>query len=144
MSTGIFTEFSRGDSLCTVKKSKNFKQAHFLRDIKGGMQDDSVLGAGLGFQNPILDESSFPEEQKANEQIPTLKDSKMSGKATAATVDETMKGAAEEDADVQIEKMVAEELGFSLVVEALIKAGKPIVGHNAIYDLAFIYHQFYD
>lgn len=39
--------------------------------------------------------------------------------------------------------MVAEELGFSQVVEALIQAGKPVIGHNAIYDLAFIYHQFY-
>lgn len=25
ISTGIFTEFSRADSLCTIKKSKNFK-----------------------------------------------------------------------------------------------------------------------
>ena len=69
ISTGIFTEFSRADSLCTVKKSKNFKQAHFLRDIKSNAAaDDSVLGTSLGFQNPILDESSFgPEERKAKE-----------------------------------------------------------------------------
>ena len=64
MATGIFTEFSRADPICSVKKTKNFKQAHFLRDIKGGGLglDDSILGTGLGFQGAVGDEL---EEHKA-------------------------------------------------------------------------------
>ena len=141
MSTGIFTEFGRGDSSCTVKKSKNFKQANFLRDIKAARNgDDSILGANLGFQ-PSAFEDEEMEERKVNE---PHKDSKLGGKATVETVDEAMKNSVEDDTDGQIEKMVSEELGFSQVIEALIKARKPIIGHNAIYDLAFIYHQFYN
>jgi poly(A)-specific ribonuclease len=33
-------------------------------------------------------------------------------------------------------------MGFSLVVEALIKAQKPIIGHNMIYDIIYLYNQF--
>ena len=35
-------------------------------------------------------------------------------------------------------------MGFSLVVEELIKARKPLVGHNMIYDVAYLYNQFVD
>lgn len=35
-------------------------------------------------------------------------------------------------------------MGFSLVVEELIKAKKPIIGHNMIYDIAYLYNQFID
>lgn len=35
-------------------------------------------------------------------------------------------------------------MGFSLVVEELIKAKKPIVGHNMIYDVLYLYNQFID
>jgi hypothetical protein len=34
------------------------------------------------------------------------------------------------------------EMGFSLVIEEMIKAKKPLVGHNFIYDVAFLYDQF--
>jgi hypothetical protein len=34
------------------------------------------------------------------------------------------------------------EMGFSLVVEELMQAKKPIVGHNMIYDIAYLYNQF--
>jgi poly(A)-specific ribonuclease len=36
------------------------------------------------------------------------------------------------------------EMGFSLVVKALINAKKPIVGHNMIYDIIYLYNQFID
>jgi poly(A)-specific ribonuclease len=35
-------------------------------------------------------------------------------------------------------------MGFSLVVEELIKAKKPIIGHNMIYDVIYLYNQFID
>lgn len=35
-------------------------------------------------------------------------------------------------------------MGFSLVVKILIEAKKPIVGHNMIYDIFYLYNQFID
>lgn len=35
------------------------------------------------------------------------------------------------------------ELGFSSVIECIAKSGKPLVGHNMKFDLAYIFHQFY-
>jgi poly(A)-specific ribonuclease len=32
-------------------------------------------------------------------------------------------------------------MGFSFVVEALIKAQKPLIGHNMIYDIIYLYNQ---
>ena len=36
------------------------------------------------------------------------------------------------------------EMGFALVVEELIKAKKPLIGHNMIYDIIYLYNQFVD
>lgn len=35
-------------------------------------------------------------------------------------------------------------MGFSLVVEMMINAKKPIIGHNMIYDIIYLYNQFID
>jgi hypothetical protein len=35
-------------------------------------------------------------------------------------------------------------MGFSLVVEELINAKKPVIGHNMIYDVLYLYNQFID
>ena len=34
------------------------------------------------------------------------------------------------------------EMGFSLVIDEMIKAQKPLIGHNFIYDVGFLYDQF--
>ena len=39
-------------------------------------------------------------------------------------------------------KLVNEEMGISVIVSALMNSKKPIIGHNFIYDLGFLYHQF--
>jgi hypothetical protein len=31
-------------------------------------------------------------------------------------------------------------MGFSLVVEAIIKAKKPLIGHNAMYDWLYLFN----
>jgi len=36
------------------------------------------------------------------------------------------------------------EMGFALVVEELIASKKPIIGHNMIYDIIYLYNQFVD
>lgn len=42
--------------------------------------------------------------------------------------------------------MIMKEMGFSLVIEMIIKANKqneiPLVGHNMIYDVVYLYDQF--
>jgi DNA polymerase III epsilon subunit-like protein len=35
-------------------------------------------------------------------------------------------------------------MGISLLIKELIESRKPIVGHNFIYDIGFLYHQFID
>lgn len=44
----------------------------------------------------------------------------------------------------EFERLFNYEMGFSLVVEELIKAKKPIIGHNMIYDIVYLYNQFID
>ncbi len=41
-----------------------------------------------------------------------------------------------------VREQVNRELGFSLVMEMLMEAKKPMVGHNMIYDMLFFYSQF--
>lgn len=40
------------------------------------------------------------------------------------------------------EAMFVKEMGFSLIVEYLMQAQKPIIGHNMIYDIIYLYNQF--
>jgi len=50
----------------------------------------------------------------------------------------------EESLEDKLKKLVDElfikELGFALVVEELIQAKKPIIGHNMIYDVMYLYN----
>ena len=51
----------------------------------------------------------------------------------------------EEEKEVNLyEVTFMDEMGFSLVVEELIKAKKSIIGHNMIYDIIYLYNQFID
>jgi poly(A)-specific ribonuclease len=34
------------------------------------------------------------------------------------------------------------EFGFSKIIETIIESKKPIVGHNMMFDVGFIYNQF--
>lgn len=38
--------------------------------------------------------------------------------------------------------MFREEFGFTRVIELLIQYKKPFIGHNMIFDMAFMYRQF--
>lgn len=33
-------------------------------------------------------------------------------------------------------------MGFSLIIDEIIKAKKPLIGHNCMYDWLFVYNQF--
>jgi len=45
--------------------------------------------------------------------------------------------------EYQIEQLLKFELGFSRVMERIASSKKPVIGHNMIYDLMFMYHQFF-
>ncbi len=40
----------------------------------------------------------------------------------------------------EVKAVMEEEIGFSHVVASLIKSGVPLVGHNLIYDVAYLFH----
>ena len=42
------------------------------------------------------------------------------------------------------EQLINYEMGFSLVIKAMIEAKKPLVGHNCMYDWLYLYNQFID
>jgi hypothetical protein len=45
--------------------------------------------------------------------------------------------------ELEIEQLWKYELGFSQVIQHIAHSKKPVVGHNAKFDLAFLYHQFF-
>ena len=45
---------------------------------------------------------------------------------------------------MEIEGLTDYEIGFSKVIEEIIIAKKPLVGHNMFLDLLFIWQQFVD
>lgn len=44
----------------------------------------------------------------------------------------------------EVDNLFKYEMGFSLVVQELIAAKKPIIGHNMMYDIIYLYNQFID
>ena len=47
-------------------------------------------------------------------------------------------------ANMEIEGLANYEIGFSKVIEEIIKSKNPLVGHNMFLDILFIYQQFID
>ena len=82
------------------------------------------------------DESSLNNNsiRIGSDQATTEEGSKLGSTKGATTKDEIEK---------QVENLLNFELGFSLVMEAISKSKKPVIGHNMKFDLAFLYHQFY-
>jgi len=48
----------------------------------------------------------------------------------------------DKDFEDYVNQIYHKEMGFSLVIEELIKAQVPLIGHNLIYDIGFLYDQF--
>jgi len=46
--------------------------------------------------------------------------------------------------DEVLENLFTQEMGFAAVVQILIDEKKPIIGHNMIYDIIYLYNQFID
>jgi hypothetical protein len=49
-------------------------------------------------------------------------------------------GAEKTEEERIIEGLYFQEMGFSMVVDMLIEAKRPIVGHNMIYDIIYLYN----
>ena len=177
MNTGIFTEFQRQHPETIVKKSKSFKQANFLRDIrpsqenrnpspsKGSespsafptiltspVQSGKNTAATVTLQNKVqeilLQEKEpvfgFCDEngESEKESLLQLEDASKASSSVKILGDNKDKNESEE-IEIQINNLFRYELGFSRVMEQISKSKKPIIGHNMIYDVAFMYHQFF-
>jgi poly(A)-specific ribonuclease len=42
----------------------------------------------------------------------------------------------------ELEELFDMEYGFTSIIEAMMDCGKPVVGHNMVYDILYIYNQF--
>lgn len=49
-----------------------------------------------------------------------------------------------EEVEMFLESSLTDELGFSNLIKVLIESKKPIIGHNMLYDMLFIYDKFID
>ena len=49
-------------------------------------------------------------------------------------------GIASPELKLQAQQLFMQELGFSLIVSYLIESKKPLIGHNMIYDLGFLFN----
>lgn len=75
MNTGIFTEFTRQSPETIIKKSKQFKQAHFLKDLSGSSDQSSIYYSSS--------KSSYTMMQNVAHNIDSIG---LSGKTTCNTI----------------------------------------------------------
>lgn len=123
---------------------------------------DTTESSGSG--EPVVE---TPEDKKAKEESKAVKTPSESTEATpqAATFPKEVKKVAEDIAEEakevtqkleelklsleeaeekEIEDNFVEQYGFTTIIDLLIEAKKPIVGHNMIYDVMLLYGQFID
>ena len=50
----------------------------------------------------------------------------------------------DEQLNTDLAKLIREEYGFTVIMDILVEAKKPLIGHNMIFDIMFLYHQFID
>lgn len=158
MSTGVFTEFQRALPETIIKKSKSFKQANFLRGFAKPETQTQVKIAELGFcEESVSASANVTSQSNSNDKATSFakhaeetKDAEMASATLSkrssiglAHTDDGLKSEMESLSmadQTEFEQLFSQELGFSRVVEQLILFKKPLVGHNMIYDVAFLYH----
>lgn len=91
-----------------------------MRGAVSPSSDEKDSQGSLGFQ---MDEEELKEEKTKKSPLPETIEA------------EAQKG----EIDIEIEKLLTEELGFTRIIELLMKFKGPMIGHNMIYDIAFIY-----
>ncbi|CDW88814.1 caf1 family ribonuclease containing protein [Stylonychia lemnae] len=135
----IYVEFKKNSDQFTIKKW--WKRNDYSSSSKKAK--DSALDS----------ESKINPEAKSEDLIPATSEFKLDAESEQKIQqdqEETKNAQLNEEEEKQIhqqnqiEDLFIREMGFSLVVEELIRAKKPIVGHNMIYDIAYLYNQFID
>ena len=56
------------------------------------------------------------------------------------TNEESKESPKDVDQEKAKEELLTYEMGFSLVIKAMIDAKKPFIGHNCMYDLLYVYN----
>lgn len=81
---------------------------------------------------------------------PSKKDIEKAEKAQEEEVKQTAEQLAqleiseEDKVENEIKEMINQQYGFTAIIDQLIESKVPIVGHNMIYDVMFLYNQFVD
>lgn len=119
--TGVFVDFNRQQPETIVRKAKGFKQRNFMPGVEKDQGGSSQGSSSLGFQ---LDEEEVKQE--------ILKPPSQSETSDAQRHADEM----------EINILYEEQVGFTKVIEMLAASKKPLIGHNMIMDMGFIFRQF--
>ncbi|CAG2174432.1 unnamed protein product, partial [Oppiella nova] len=90
--------------------------------------------------NPLLN-YAFLREFRRN--FTSVWVQEMNGRFVATPVDEKQRAQHMKEEQNERERVIDGMVGFSKIFQCLVDARRPIVGHNMIMDLLFIYHHFY-
>eukprot|EP00347_Sterkiella_histriomuscorum_P019713 403340574 len=167
----IYCEFKKGSDQFSIKKwwkKNDYSQRNNQQSGKKatGSQANSAQKINPEVsknepgqqQPPVKDIAEFsvdPSQLIQSTQIDTSLDSKLSldiidqvKQEEEKKIEDQQELTEEEKAKLlkqkEFERLFTYEMGFSLVVEDLMKAKKPIIGHNMIYDICYLYNQFID
>ena len=81
-----------------------------------------------------------------SEQVNSIQDSLISSEedkySDTRSEDELNLKKIQETHSAKIINLYRNEIGFSLIIEEMINSKKPLIGHNCIYDICFLYDQF--
>lgn len=164
LNQGVFVDFKRNFPDVKVKKAKGFRQSNFLRGFaRANSQTDSQKVPELGFcdSQEVLaqDEAQNEEDQILNETSQTgSEESKGKSLKSSGSIGVSMKSSQQAIFKQKLQTYdtltpelknlvdieVRQEMGFTSVIELMILSKKPMVGHNMIHDLVYIYNQFID
>ncbi|TNV81953.1 hypothetical protein FGO68_gene6872 [Halteria grandinella] len=118
-SANVFTEFKKDNDLFTVKKwaKRIYSTPAAATQTKSSPEDPKLQPAT---QITLVSSTPPPTLPSLTQQMDSL------------TLTD----------DKELEELYSTEMGFSHIVQLLIDAKKPIIGHNMMYDIIYLYNQF--
>ncbi|CDW82058.1 oxysterol binding family protein [Stylonychia lemnae] len=154
ISRGVFAEFERNKPRTIIKKTRGFKQRNFLRDVGAVADSQDLSQVVLGFQDDevIQKDKSKRQKMQKKEKIIELTEeqkimSQLSQQLTQQAQADTYWNTAqktEQDIEKDYQDLLNAELGFSRIIQLMIDCKKPLIGHNLMFDICYIYNQFID
>ena len=133
-SANVFTEFKKNSDQFLIKrwaKRNNFGGQSTAQAKKPNNPEDTKT---------VAVEESKTTDAATLSQVSTQALSDQLSQMSIQSEEEKQQNFLKKEA----EDLFVREMGFAQVVEELIAAKKPIIGHNMIYDIIYLYNQFID